>query len=150
MPLIQFSQSNTDVFLFELTTQNNQFELSNFKNISDNEGYDNQPSFMDNNTILYAGTRNGQTDIVMYDIKSGSKTWVSSTEGSEYSPLKIPNQNAVSAIRLDVDGKQLLHRYDLKTGGNSVLIDTLVVGYHNWFQPNMIVSSVLEKEMLSL
>lgn len=146
---ISYSQPNTEIFLFDLNTQNDVFELSNFKNISNNEGYDNQPSFMDNNTILYAGTRNGQTDIVMYDIKSGSKTWVSSTEGGEYSPLKIPKQNAVSSIRLDPDGKQLLYRYDLKTGDNSVLIDTLVIGYHNWFQPNMIVSSVLEEKMLS-
>jgi hypothetical protein len=150
LPFFIFSQTNTEVFLFDLNMQNDSFELSNFKNISNNEGYDNQPSFMDDNTILYAGTRNGQTDIVMYDIKSGSKTWVNSTEGGEYSPLKIPNQNAVSAIRLDADGKQLLYRYDLKTGNNSVLIDKLIIGYHNWFQPNMIVSSVLEKEKLSL
>lgn len=108
------AQPNTDIFLFDLNTKNDSFHLSNFKNISDNDGYNNQPSFMDNNTILYAGTRNGQTDIVQYNIKSGSKTWLCATEGGEYSPLKIPNQHAISAIRLDLDGKQRLYRYDLK------------------------------------
>lgn len=145
-----FSQPNTEIFLFDLITKNDAFELSNFKNISNNEGYDNQPSFMNNKTILYAGTRNGQTDIVMYDITYGSKTWVCSTEGGEYSPLKIPNQTAVSAIRLDRDGRQLLYRYDLKNMANSILIDTLVVGYHHWFNPNIVISSVLENDYLSL
>jgi hypothetical protein len=145
-----FSQPNTEVFLFDLNTQSDGIGLSNFKNISENVGYDNQPSFMNNKTILYAGTRNGQTDIVMYDLTYGSKNWICSTEGGEYSPIKIPNQDAISAIRLDPDGKQLLYRYDLKDKKNKVLIDDLVVGYHNWFRPNIIVSSVLEGEMLSL
>jgi len=147
---VAFSQPNTEVFLFNLDSQNDQFKLSNFKNISDNESYDNQPSFMNNKTILYAGTRNGQTDIVMYDITHGSKTWICATEGGEYSPLKIPNQNAVSAIRLDSDGKQRLYSYDLKNGKNSVLIDTLVVGYHTWYNPYVMISSVLEADYLSL
>lgn len=147
---LTYSQPNTEVFVFDLDTTDDAFKVSNFKNISNNEGYDNQPSFMNNKTILYSGTRNGQTDIVMYDIKYGAKTWVCSTEGGEYSPLKIPNQNAVSAIRLDKDGKQLLYRYDLKSGKNSVLIDTLVIGYHNWFNPNVLICSVLEGEMMSI
>ncbi|MGJ8593408.1 MAG: DUF6265 family protein [Aquaticitalea sp.] len=148
--ILSFSQSNTEVFLFDLNTQNGTIELSNFKNVSENEGYDNQPSFMDNNTILYAGTRNGQTDIVQYNINIGSKKWISETEGGEYSPLKIPNQEAVSAIRLDVDGTQLLYRYDLKSGTNRPLIDSLVVGYHHWFDPNILFTSVLEGNSLSL
>lgn len=147
---LSFAQPNTDVFLFDLNTEKDGFKLSNFQNISNNEGYDNQPSFMDNETILYAGTRNAQTDIVKYDLKYGSKTWICFTEGGEYSPLKIPNQNAVSAIRLDPDGKQRLYRYDLKNSTNTVLLDTLVVGYHLWFDKNTIISSVLESGFLSL
>ncbi len=149
-PLKNFSQSKTEVFLFDLNTKNNVLELSNIRNVSNNEGYDNQPSFMDNHTILYAGSRNGQTDIVSYDLNKIAKTWICATEGGEYSPLKIPNQNAVSAIRLDLDGKQRLYRYDLKKMENSILIDTLVVGYHSWFDSNIIISSVLEADYLSL
>lgn len=150
IPFMHFSQPNTEVFLFDLTIENETFQLSNFQNISNNEGYDNQPSFMNNKTILYAGTRNGQTDIVMYDLTHGSKTWLCSTEGGEYSPLKIPDQTAVSAIRLDPDGKQRLYRYDLKKTENHILIDTLVIGYHHWWNSNVVVSSVLEDDYLSL
>ncbi|RAJ27825.1 hypothetical protein LX77_00399 [Gelidibacter algens] len=150
LPIFLFAQPNTEVFLFDLKTEKDNFQLSNFKNISNNEGYDNQPSFMDNKTLLYAGTRNSQTDIVKYDLNYGSTTWICFTEGVEYSPLKIPNQNAVSAIRLDPDGKQRLYRYNLKTTTNTVILDTLVVGYHVWFDQNTLVSSVLEADFLSL
>lgn len=120
------------------------------KNISNNEGYDNQPSFLDNNTILYAGTRKGQTDIVKYNINYNSKIYINHTEGSEYSPLKIPNQNAVSAIRLDKDGTQILYKYNLKNGESEILIDDIIIGYHVWNTENILMSSVLEDSNLSL
>lgn len=144
------AQPNTDVFLFDINTENGNFELSNMKNISNNDGYDNQPSFLDNQTILYAGTRNGQTDIVRYNIKYGSKIFINHTEGGEYSPLKIPGQNAVSAIRLDPDGKQFLYRYNLSNGDSDVLVDDVIIGYHVWYNNHIIVSSVLEDGGLSL
>lgn len=144
------AQPNTDVFLFDLNLDNGKFELSNKVNISDNEGYDNQPSFLDDNTILYAGTRNGQTDIARYNIRYGSKIWINHTEGSEYSPLKIPGQNAVSSIRLEKDGAQKLYKYSLRNGESEVLIDEIIIGYHVWTDKNTLFSSVLEDGGLSL
>lgn len=149
-PLLHFSQPNTEVFLFDLNQENGTFQFSNIKNISNTEGYDNQPSFSDNNTMLYAGTRNGQTDIVKYDISNGQKVWVCKTEGSEYSPLKIPNQNAISAICLEKDGTQRLQNYNLENGNSQVLIEDIVIGYHVWFNDDNLLSSVLEDGGLSL
>lgn len=55
--LVSFSsliaQSNTEVYLFDLKKNNNSFELSNQRNISNNEGYDNQPSFYNDNIVLF-------------------------------------------------------------------------------------------------
>ena len=110
--LVTYSQPNTEIFLFDLKTNNNVIELSNKRNISANDGYDNQPSFLDNNTIVYAGTRNGQTDIVKYFINYDSKIFINHTEGGEYSPLKIPNKKEVSAVRLDQNGLQRLYTYN--------------------------------------
>ncbi len=149
-PLLYFSQPNTEVFLFDLTTENNAFQLSNFKNISNNNGYDNQPSFLNDSTILYAGTRNNQTDIVKYKINDGSKEWLSNTEGGEYSPIKIPNKNAVSAVRLELDGVQKFYEYDIKTGDYKLLIDEIIIGYYIWFDTNIVMSSALENDYLSL
>ena len=45
------AQPNTEVYLFDLDRTDGKINLSNPKNISNNEGYDNQPSFLDNNTV---------------------------------------------------------------------------------------------------
>lgn len=145
-----FAQPNTEVYLFDLNTNNGKFELSNFRNISNNEGYDNQPSFLDDNTILFASTRKGQTDIARYSINYKSKVWINYTEGSEYSPLKIPNERAVSAIRLEKDGAQKLYKYNLSNGESSVLVEDIIIGYHRWFDQHTLVSSVLEDDALAL
>ncbi|WP_411894537.1 nuclear transport factor 2 family protein [Winogradskyella sp. A2] len=148
--LIGFSQSNTEVFLFDLNTNNAQIEISNEKNISNNEGYDNQPSFLNDDRILFSSTRNGQTDIVQFFSNYNSKVWINFTEGGEYTPLKIPNRNEVSAVRLDKDGKQRLYRYNLSNGESTELIKDLVVAYYTWFDDSTIVAAVIEEEQLNL
>jgi len=130
---ICYPQQNTEVFLFDLNIANGKFELSNVKNISNNEGYDNQPSFLDDNTILYAGNRNGQTDIVKYNINYDTKIFINYTDGGEFTPLKIPNKNEVSAVRLDKDGKQRLYKYNPRNGQSTEVIKDLVVAYYTWF-----------------
>ena len=149
---ILFSQANTEVYLFDLSLEDGNPVLSNPKNISNNHGYDNQPSFMDDHTILFSATRADQTDIKKFNIEGGSTSeWVSNTPtGSEYSPLKIPNKEAVSSIRLDLDGLQLLYEYDLKTGESKPILPKQKVGYHVWFNENILVTSVLVDNRMDL
>lgn len=147
---LSFSQSNTDVFLFDLKKSKSKIEVSNGVNISNNEGYDNQPSFFGDDNVLYASTRSGQTDIAQYNINYKSKTFINYTKGGEYTPLKIPNKNAVSAVRLDIDGKQRLYSYNLSNGESIELIKDLVVAYYTWYDENLIVSAVIEDEQLNL
>ncbi|WP_298546279.1 nuclear transport factor 2 family protein [uncultured Aquimarina sp.] len=145
------AQSDTEIYLFDISLNKNVLKLKNQKNISNNDGYDNQPSFYNENIILFASTRNGQTDIAKYSIRDNKIDWISETlQGSEYSPIKVPDQKAISAIRLDTTGKQLLYQYDYKTGKSKVVAENLVVGYHTWFSKDMLVSSVLEEGGLSL
>ncbi|WP_430412635.1 DUF6265 family protein [Kordia sp.] len=141
-PLAVICQPNTEVYLFDLNTTGNQINITNGKNISNNEGYDNQPSFQYENTILFASTRNGQTDVVSYATNNGSKKWLTDTkQGSEYSPTSIPTTKDFSAIRLDTTGLQHLYRY--RSGKSKVLLKDLKVGYHVWNSRNMLVSFVL-------
>ena len=151
IPFVGFSQESTEVFLFDLETKNDSVLLSNKVNISNNEGYDNQPSFYDDNTILVSSSRNGQTDIASYSISQSHSKWISDTpNGSEYSPLKINSADAVSAIRLDTDGLQRLYQYELKTGKSKVLLKELKVGYHVWYSNDIIVSTVLIEDRMDL
>jgi len=142
VPLVVLCQPNTEVFLFDLKIDGNQIEISNGKNISNNDGYDNQPSFQYENTILFASTRNKQTDILSYSTNNGKTKWLSDTkQGSEYSPTRIPNTRDISAIRLDTTGKQLLYRY--RSGKSKPIHNELVIGYHVWHSQNTLVSFVL-------
>ncbi|EDP95040.1 DUF6265 family protein [Kordia algicida OT-1] len=140
IPLAVLSQTNTEVYLFDLSAKKHKIKVSNGKNISNNEGYDNQPSFQYQNTILFASTRDGQTDVVSYT--NGRKKWLSDTkQGSEYSPTQVPKSKYISAIRLDTTGAQ--HLYYYHKGKNKSLLKDLKIGYHVWHSRNILVSFVL-------
>lgn len=145
------AQTNTEVFLLDLSVEDEKISLSSPKNISNNDGYDNQPSFYNDNLVLFASTRNEQTDIGSYAINKGRILWISDTpNGSEFSPLKVPQEKRVSAIRLDTDGTQRLYSYDIDTGQPELLLKDLKVGYHVWFTKEIIVSSVLVENRMDL
>lgn len=146
-----FAQPNTEVHLVDIIKVDGKITLSNLRNISNNQGYDNQPSFYDDNTILFSSTRNGQTDIAKYNIEADSTSWVTNTtEGSEYSPLRIPNSDNISAVRLDTTGLQRLYLYDLKNGKSAPLIEDLKIGYHVWDTDQQLVTTVLVKDGMNL
>jgi hypothetical protein len=146
-----FAQTNTEVYLFDLEKSEDGYALTNKQNISNNKGYDSQPHFYDNNTILFSSTRNGQTDILKYEIKTGKKVFINDTpNGGEYSPQRIPGSDDVSAVRLDDSGLQRLYRYNIETGKPKELIRSLKVAYPVWFNKKIVVSAVIGKNSLDL
>ncbi len=142
---ISYTQINTEIYLFDLlpNPNNQSYQLANPINISQNIGYDNQPTFFpDGTSILYSRTVGGQTEIARYFLKNGKTILITNTlEGSEYSPTPMPNGD-ISSIRLDTTGLQLLYRYNLK-GESRILVNDLVIGYHVWINENELVSFVL-------
>lgn len=129
---ISFAQPNTEIYVFDLDGDTANFSISNPVNISNNEGYDNQPTFWpDGKSVLYARTVNGQTDIARYFIETGETKMISNTmQGSEYSPTMMPDRR-ISSIRLDTTGLQRLYSYEL-IGTVKELVPDLVIGYHAW------------------
>jgi hypothetical protein len=139
------AQGGTDVYLLDLTK-----DLDTPTNISQNPGYDNQPSFWDNDHLLYTRTRAGQTDIVRYNLNSKETEWLCDTpQGSEYSPLRIPSTDEFSAIRLDTSGLQRLYRYDRK-GLNNLVDSKLKIGYHRWISATTLLCTVLVENHMNL
>jgi dipeptidyl aminopeptidase/acylaminoacyl peptidase len=115
-------------------------------NISNNPGYDNQPSFTpDGKAILFSSNRDGQqTDIYRYDIEARALTQVTHTPESEYSPLVTPDGKTFSVVRVEADGTQRLWRFDLNgTNPRLVLTDVKPVGYHAWIDATHIALFVL-------
>lgn len=140
---------NNEVFLFDIAKSG---KLANQKNISNNPGYDSQPSFYSKDQILFASTRNGQTDILLYDINANKKVdFLSNTpKGGEYSPQRIPKSNNVSAVRLDTDGLQRFYSYDFTSKESKEVIAELKVAYPMWYDQNTVVSSVIVGDDLDL
>lgn len=144
------AQENTEVYLMDIASVYSGLEVYNFKNISNNSEYDNQPSFIDNNTVVFAGNNINQTDISVYNISSEEKTFFNSpTEGGEYSPMPIPGSENIAAVRLDPDGKQRLYVYD-KKDKNTEAIPNLQVAYYAFKDKNILLASVLSLDGLDL
>lgn len=140
-----FSQTDTDIYLFDFIQGDSIIVLDNPINISNNKGYDNQPSFLnDGSGVLYASTRNNQTDIALYDIDNNVNVWLTDTEASEYSPIQTPNKKYFTTVRMEEDGSQLLWMYKFNGKKQEVLIEDLRVGYHAWISKKMLASFVID------
>lgn len=145
------AQTNTEVYLYDLTTTSGKWKVGSGKNISNNEGYDSQPSFYSKKSILFSSTRNKQTDIAKYNIEKGTIKFLSNTpNGGEYSPQRIPKSKHVSAVRLDSDGLQRLYKYNSKSGKVKELVKDLKVAYPMWYNKNTIICLTIVGDGLDL
>ena len=141
---ITSAQENTNIYVFDIALAYEGLEVFNKKIISENEGYNNQPSFANNETLLYSGNNNGQSDIAEYNLKTNKKSWFNnSTPGGEYSPQNFPLSKDVAAVRLDPDGKQRLYKYNKESGSSSELIKDLNVAYFAFYSNEIILATVL-------
>ena len=144
-------QTNTEIYVFDILESTEGYNLTKLKNISNNDGYDSQPSFYDQNQLLFASNKNGNTEIILKNIYD-STTYIKSktANGGEYSPQRIPNSKHISAVRLDKNGMQRFYKYNIKTKKSTVLIPGLKVAYPAWFNKNTVVSAVIVNDSLEL
>ncbi|MBL6447084.1 hypothetical protein JMN32_12250 [Fulvivirga sp. 29W222] len=144
-PLIGTAQNDTEIYVFDLSHDGTDYSISDPFNVTyQNVGYDNQPHFLSDGSMYYVSTRNSQTDIAQVEFQEYSWSWLTWTEGgSEYSPTPIPNSQDFSYIRLDTNGLQLLYRHFQDTQESQVLIKDLKIGYHCWFDENILAVFVL-------
>jgi dipeptidyl aminopeptidase/acylaminoacyl peptidase len=120
--------------------------ISGVTDISNDAGYDNQPSFTpDSRAVLFTSKRDGkQTDIYRYDIASRTLMQLTHTAESEYSPLVTPDGKTFSVIRVEADNTQRLWRFDLDgTNPRLVLENVKPVGYHAWIDATHLALFVL-------
>jgi WD40 repeat protein len=141
LPLGLWAQAPaTEVYLFDLERT----QLTKPVNISATPGYDNQPHFTpDGKALLFVGTVEGQTEVFRYELETGSKTRLTQSPASEYSPTVMPDGSYFSTIVLEQDGRQLLWKYPLAGGEPQVVVPDLVIGYHAWFEDDLLYSFVL-------
>ncbi len=96
------SLPDTEVYLAALSLDGDALAVSTPRNISQNAGYDNQPSFLPGGNAFYYVSEgaSGKTDVWRYDLTSDSAVRVySSSAFSEYSPKAAPAGFGVSYIQ---------------------------------------------------
>jgi arylsulfatase A-like enzyme len=136
---------STDIYLATLTRDDGMHSVGSPRNITDRDGYDNQPAFeAGGTTLLYTSARNRtQTDIYRHDLEAGTTRQVTQTLASEYSATPLPSGDGFSSIHESADG-QLLWRYDNDgTSRGGILPDVQPVGYHAWGDDNRLIMFVL-------
>ena len=128
--------ANTEVYLTGLERDAMPLSGAPALNISNNPGYDNEPSFTpDGKSILFVSNRDGkQTDIYRYDIATKALTQLTHTPESEYSPVVTPDGKTFSVIRVEADGTtQRLWRFDLDGSNPRLVLENVKgVGYQAW------------------
>ncbi len=147
LSLSVYAQSGSDIYVFNFRLDQDNFYISNAKNITNTPGYDNQPFFTpDGVSILYASDDGfGQTDIMKYNLRSRSERRLTYTPESEYSPTVTPDKNHISCIILKRDGEQKLWQYPKHGAIPSKLSNLDKVGYHTWLNDSTVYAFVLGK-----
>jgi len=124
---------DNEIHLFELNHDQDGYSLTAGKNISNSPGYDNQPFFTPDNTILFASIRDGkQTDIYEYILKTGKTRQITDTEFMEYSPKTSANNDILTFVRDGENPDQSVWKMDRKSGEYSWAINSKEpVGYYH-------------------
>lgn len=140
-----YSQSGSDIYLFNFRLDDDNFYISNAKNITNTPGYDNQPFFTpDGTSILYASDDGfGQTDIFKYNLKSRSERRLTYSPESEYSPTVTPDKEHISCIILKRNGEQKLWQYPKHGAVPTKLSNKNKIGYHTWLNDSTVYAFIL-------
>ncbi|WP_444997133.1 TolB family protein [Aliikangiella sp. IMCC44359] len=122
-----------DIFLYQVIQSDKGKRLKLVKNISNQDGYDNQPSFSpDNQRLLYVSNRDGkQTDIYEYHLETKKDLRLTQTSYSEYSPMMEKGNKTFTAVREGGQPYQSVHRYKYQSDTSSWAVKTHTpIGYY--------------------
>ncbi|GAB4138251.1 MAG: hypothetical protein Fur0041_13200 [Bacteroidia bacterium] len=131
--------AGTDVWLFEVKPYKGKYIPLKGSNISNHQGYDNQPSFSENGSyMLWTSERDsGQTEIYRYTIGNNTTQRLTQTAVSEYSAQYMPGNKFISSVVVEKDSTQRLWKYHKVSGESKLLLPKVYgVGYHTWMNEN--------------
>lgn len=134
------AQTNTsNVYLFEMKKVNEReykFENPQYLTAFNPSGYNNQPTFFSSSELAITVQLPGedQTEIYLLDLYAKTRTKVTETIESEYSPTQMPDLFNFSSVRVETDGRQRLWQFPIDRLNNGKPIFKYInnVGYHHW------------------
>jgi len=143
----------TEVFSFNYSSaKKGKINVSSPKLLSfDNKsGYNNQPAFINDDIYISQSSFLGgkqQTDIVALNTTAKTKSIVTKTKSSEYSPTAHPDGKHFTVIQAREDGKQFLVKYQLdRKGKGEILFENKTnIGYHCWLSANKVALFLVDE-----
>ena len=124
---------DSEIYLFDLSFSQGQYQLSNGINTSNNIGYDNQPFFTDNSdSFLFVSMQDGkQTDVYEYHLNSQKTIQLTHTSQNEYSPKSYDNNSSITYVNEGDNPYQTVWLQNRKTANKSWLLNSKEpVGYY--------------------
>ena len=131
----------TNVYAFKMQQLSDtvyNFSQPRFLTAFNPNGYNNQPNFIDSNTLYLTVQfpNEPNTNIYALDLAKRQKTQITATVESEYSPTRLPNSIYFSTVRVEADGQQTQRLWkfplDRSNMGEPLFSDIRGVGYHYW------------------
>jgi len=122
-----------DIFVFDVATSNGRITLSNGRNTTARQGYDNQPYFTaDSKAFLFASQRGRLNDVYEYVLASGEIRQVTDTPDiPEYSPVPDADNRSVTVVRENTVPDQTVWRVAKDTGESEwMLTSREPIGYY--------------------
>lgn len=137
--------SGPDIWIAPLSTESGTLTVGEARNVTNRDGYDNQPSFFADGSVLFTRQDGERTDIWRWDPATDEVTPVTRTDPeSEYSPTPLPGGGGFSAVRVEADSTQRLWRFAMDGSGAEVILpDVAPVGYHAWIGGDTLALFVL-------
>ncbi len=141
-----------EILLFDIKNlTDGKVELGPGKNITNQPGYDSQPKFSLDGSIVYythavSSDSGFQMDIYQYDVRSGKTQPYLVTRESEYSPTPRIHGDGLSVVQVDEHGDQyvvLLDKQDEPGQQAKRYSDLKQIGYFNWTADGSLWSFVL-------
>jgi hypothetical protein len=135
----------TDIAVFSIYPHLDHVHAGSYVRVTDRPEYDNQPFFLDENRIAFTSLADGgQTEVAIYDFSTDSIQRWTQTPESEYSPRPVPGRDAISAVRVELDGTSqhlvvIPKDVDGQAGpAEHVLPGLADIGYYAWAGPGRV------------
>lgn len=143
---------NTDIFWCDIALRaKGKLSVGKPHNVTQREGYDNQPYFINDNEMLYVAMDSilPQSDIWWYGNNHKKHAITATDSTSEFSPMVSADGKKVSAVLIEKDGNtQRIWQYDLhnrNTEKNAQLWQATIahIGYYCPISPDTMAIYVL-------
>ncbi|MBK7389686.1 MAG: PD40 domain-containing protein [Bacteroidia bacterium] len=147
---LQAQVSTTEIFLVDIIKKDKKVTYGKPVNITNREGYDNQPEFSPDGKKLFYVSMPDTTQSELYEfvIADSTTNRLTETPESEFSPRYAPDGKTTTMVRVDADKTQRFYQftdspedlYDLANGIDSV-------GYYCWINDSIVGLAVLNNGM---